>query len=165
MGTQLTTYYGNLENVNVPSANVPPIYLGLKHPVHFQSLVPTKDHVFTNLAPVAVGTIEIHDDDDEDTYSTNGEEKVESSKDNKQKKIAEAVDEKCPNCKKSFKLMLKHVTKHNICSKIITAEKVNEIRIAAEERRKAKGTEKVSRFRGVKRKIDPEAFKENERLA
>ena len=74
--TQFTTYYGNLENVNVPSANVPPIYLGLKHPVHFQSLVPTKDHVFTSLDTAQNDTIEI-DDDDEDTNINTIEDEVE----------------------------------------------------------------------------------------
>merc|ERR1712079_40793 len=63
--TQFTTYYGNLENVNVPSENVPPIYLGLKHPIHFQSLVPTKDHVFTSLNNAQDVIIEIITDDED----------------------------------------------------------------------------------------------------
>ena len=175
---QFATYYANLENVCVPSSKIPPIYLGLKHPIHFQSLVPTRDHVFINSAPVASGTIVIHDD--EDANSTHVEDKTDDKRikqikqepvnetkgrsEDKKEKTNNVDEEKCPNCKKSFKKLLNHVKQHKICSKMISEETVNDMSKDAEERKKARIRESVASLRGVKRKINEAGFKEEERV-
>merc|ERR1712079_565634 len=103
------------------------------------------------------------DNDDNEKMQQIKQEVLEDNK-----KIAIKVNsEQCPNCKKPFKLLLNHIEKHRICSKLIKKETVNAIRKSVEEKSKDKENIRlrVEKHRRKNRELNEDKFKEDERLA